>query len=151
MKKSMWGWVVLFSILVYCSSAASQFSRSKVQGQLQFIFSPYKQIELSPSIQSFIQSKVQASTYSIQYSRTAAMKEISLDNALVKVKVYYNGYPQGIVTIATDKQQRFLFPNLEDRSSVVFEVLSIVGQDQAGANCRGDSLPGHPDIVIECR
>src|SRR5262245_59937207 len=134
MKKSISGlMIIVISTLAFCSNAISQIPHST----LKYLFNPYRQVNISPSIQPFVQSKIEKSTYSVEYGRSSSSNHVPLDNALLTVKVYYNGTPKGVVTIAADDQQHFLFANLADKSSVVFELLSIDGQDQPISKCFG--------------
>src|SRR5262245_10820201 len=106
MKKSKSGMIFLFLSTLICSSDAfSQIPQSKVEKQVQSAFIPYRQTGISPSVQELIQSKIEQSTYSVKYSRSSELKNVELNNALLKVKVYYNGNPKGIMIIATDDQQ----------------------------------------------
>ncbi|MFO9572960.1 hypothetical protein SDB74_08700 [Legionella pneumophila serogroup 1] len=87
--------------------------------------------------------------FSVEYSKTSPIKNIPLKKATLIIKIYYYGYPRGHFSVVTDEKQQFIM-GYDDTYQIALELISISGQEQYKALCRGESKPGQLKLIVVC-
>lgn len=84
-------------------------------------------------------------TYSLEYTQTSPIKDISLKNAGLKVQVYKSDNPAGYQDMTTDENQTFKLDGAYD-----LEVVSIKGEEKYNAHCSGSATATNTKVMITC-
>src|SRR5438067_382747 len=74
--------------------------------------------------------------FTIEYAEKSPVKEIPLSNTTLKLKVWYNGNPSGIIEATTDENNHFKLDQFQDSSELALEVVSITDEEKYNAHCR---------------
>jgi hypothetical protein len=93
-----------------------------------------------------------ANAFSIKYADDSPIKNVSLKDATLHIKVYYNGNPSGTMKVKTNAKQEFTLTEFTDQSAVAIDVLSIESQKKHNAACRNAPRSGNTsEILIVCK
>lgn len=84
-------------------------------------------------------------TYTLEYSATSPIKDLSLKNATLKLEVYRSDNPSGYEKAVTDGNQAFKLDN-----NYNLEVVGIQGEEKYNARCSGSGTTTDPKIMITC-
>lgn len=83
--------------------------------------------------------------YSLEYSPSSPIKDLSLKNADLKLEIYKSDNPAGYQDMKTDDTQSFKLDGNYD-----LEVVSIKGEEKFNARCSGSATTTNPKILISC-
>jgi len=83
--------------------------------------------------------------YTLEYSATSPIKDLSLKNATLKLEVYRSEKPSGYEKAVTDENQKFKLDK-----SYNLEVVGIQGEEKLNARCSGSGTTTDTKIMITC-
>lgn len=90
--------------------------------------------------------------FSIDYAEKSPVKDIPLNNTTLKLKVWYNGNPRGIIEVSTDENHHFKLDEFKDASAIALEVVSIKDEEKYNAGCRSVTKPKDKyNILLLCK
>lgn len=92
-----------------------------------------------------VNAQAEDATYTLEYSATSPIKDLSLKNATLKLEVYRSEKPGGYEKAITDTNQSFTLDKKYD-----LEVVGIQGEEKLNARCSGSGTTTDPKIMITC-
>lgn len=88
-------------------------------------------------------------TYQLILDPNSPLKNVSLKNTTLIIKVFMDGTPQGIQTVSTDSNGQFSLPQNYD-VPITVRVISIANKINSNEKCCGVSTPNSQVIMIMC-
>jgi hypothetical protein len=156
MKKLYFTFTICLSFLFLPSYSVAQetialFEWLFVPSHAASTYQPNNQLILQKTLLKQFTLKHNPNDYSVEFSPNSKIKDIPLQNASLKIQVYYYGNPNGLQMITTDENQQFTMPEFKDSKFVAIDVLSINDQEKYHAICSGAVTPQHNTIIINCK